>query len=113
LSLDFIGQSIKLTILVQSFKNNFLTSSLNNSIFSSQIAMPAAMQEWYSKSYFGYVLLAELFKEDVKKLFLNDWTNIVNLILWPIKSKDKISKVNRLNGSNKLSPIPASLFNNK
>jgi hypothetical protein len=31
LSLDFIGQSIKLTILVQSFKNNFLTSSLNNS----------------------------------------------------------------------------------
>jgi hypothetical protein len=42
-------------------------------IFSSQIAMPAAMQEWYSKSYFGYVLLAELFKGDVKKLFLNDW----------------------------------------
>jgi hypothetical protein len=42
------------------------------------------------------VLLAELFKGDVKKLFLNDWANIVNLILWPIKSKDKISKVNRI-----------------
>jgi hypothetical protein len=58
--------------------------------------MPATMQEWYSKSYFGYVLLAELFKGDVKKLFLNDWANVVNLILWPIKSKDKISKVNRI-----------------
>jgi hypothetical protein len=31
LSLDFIGQSIKLTTLAQSFKNNFLTSPLNNS----------------------------------------------------------------------------------
>jgi glycosyltransferase involved in cell wall biosynthesis len=87
-----------LAILIDSFNNKEvkICRISKKKIFSSQIAIPAAMQEWYSKSYFGYVLLAELFKEDVKKLFLNDWTNIVNLILWPIKSKDKISKVNRI-----------------
>jgi hypothetical protein len=63
--------------LANSFKNKEakICRLSKKKIFSSQIAMPATMQEWYSKSYFGYVLLAELFKGDVKKLFLNDWAN--------------------------------------
>ncbi|CAB5497315.1 glycosyltransferase [Bathymodiolus azoricus thioautotrophic gill symbiont] len=87
-----------LAVLIDSFKNKEakICRISEKKIFSPQIEAPAAMQEWYSKSYFGYVLLAELFKEDIKKSFLNDWTNIVNLTLWPIKSKDKIAEVNRI-----------------
>ncbi len=36
----------------------------------------------YDHSYFGFVLLGELFEQDIKKDFINSWTNFWNLRHW-------------------------------
>lgn len=42
----------------------------------------------YDHSYFGFVLLGELYEKDIKKDFINDWVNFWNLRHWHTKYKN-------------------------
>ena len=42
----------------------------------------------YDHSYFGFVLLGELFEKEIKKEFINDWANFWNLRHWYKKYKN-------------------------
>lgn len=90
-----------LAILIDSLKHKAKVVNIGASnFFIPNTALPPAHSTWYSKSYFGFVLLAELFENDIKKQFIDDWSNFWNLRHWHIKSKDQVAKINYIFAEN-------------
>lgn len=73
-----------LAILIHSFKNKIVKVGNIGSynFFVPDTALPPADSTGYDRSYFGFVLLGELFEEPIKKRFINDWTSFINLRFW-------------------------------
>ncbi|WP_129101921.1 glycosyltransferase family 2 protein [Arcobacter sp. F2176] len=107
---DFIKESIPigfqhiytcfahLAILIDSFYNK--TAEIgrigSSSFFVPETNLPPAISASYSKSYFGFVLLAELFEDKLKKEFIIEWSKFKNLRHWFIKKRDKIASQNSI-----------------
>jgi len=94
-----------LSVLIHSFKNR--TAHIGN-IGSSQFFLPdtalaPADATGYSKSYFGFVLLGELFEKKIKKDFIDGYSNFWSLRDWHIKNKDEIAKQNCIYAENYIS----------
>jgi len=91
-----------LSILIHSFKNK--TAMVGNigsyHFFIPNTNLLPENSAGYSKSYFGFVLLGELFEENLKKRFIKDYTNFWNLRHWYIKRRDKIAFQNCIYAEN-------------
>lgn len=80
-----------LAVLIDSFKDKNVNIGR---IESSQFFIPDTNLPppegfgGYDHSYFGFVLLGELFENDIKKDFINGWTNFFNLRHWHKKYKN-------------------------
>ncbi len=76
---------VHLAILIDLFKDKEINIAR---IESSQFFIPDTNlpppegSGGYDHSYFGFVLLGELFEQDIKKEFINDWTNFWSLRHW-------------------------------
>jgi len=101
-----------LSVLIHSMKNK--TTKVGNigsyHFFIPETNLPPENSAGYSKSYFGFVLLGELFENKIKKKFINDFNTFWNLMYWYIKSKDDIAKQNAIYAENYISKN-ANLFN--
>jgi len=74
-----------LSVLIDSFrdKNVNIGRIGNNQFFIPDTNVPPPEGfGGYDHSYFGFVLLGELFEKDIKKDFINGWTNFWSLRHW-------------------------------
>lgn len=91
-----------LAVLIHSFQNKKTSIGKIGSyhFFIPETNLPPSISSAYSKSYFGFVLLAELFDGTLKKEFLGEWASFWNLRHWHIKKKDAIAKQNCIYAKN-------------
>ena len=87
-----------LSVLIASLKNR--TANIANigsyHFFLTDTALPPENSAGYSKSYFGFVLLGELFEDKIKKEFVDGYSSFWSLRHWHIKKKDEIAKLNHI-----------------
>ena len=80
-----------LAILINAFREkNVNIGKIKSDLFfipDTNLPPPEGF-EGYDHSYFGFVLLGELFEKDIKKDFINDWANFWNLRHWHKKYKN-------------------------
>ena len=80
-----------LAVLINSFRNNNVSIGRieGRQFFIPDTNLPPPEGfGGYDHSYFGFVLLGELFEQDVKKNFINGWTGFWNLRHWHKKYKN-------------------------
>lgn len=91
-----------LSVLISSFKNKVaMIGNIGSCInFIPETNLPPSDSTGYSKSYFGFVLLGELFEDAIKKDFINAWASFWSLRHWHTKKKDQIAKQNCMYSEN-------------
>jgi glycosyltransferase involved in cell wall biosynthesis len=84
-----------LAVLINALQKNAQVANIGaHKFFIPDTELPPANPNAYSKSYFGFVLLSDLFDKKTKIDFLKDWTKFCNLKHWYFKSKDKNAECN-------------------
>jgi len=94
-----------LSVLIHSLQNRDakIANIGSYNFFIPETNLPPASNATYSKSYFGFVLLGELFEKKIKKDFIDRYSTFWTLRYWYIKDKDEIAKQNCIYAENYIS----------